>query len=106
MSNVKCKKISVDCMENDVNSIRKGWPDYLGFVFYVDESSCEEIIETIKEELKKENIPLAKIHAIDYESEVRNIWNKEQIKVCIKNSSANLLREIEKASKKSNKKRR
>ena len=104
---VKCTKISVNCIENDINDIRKGEPDYLGYIFFVEDNAVEELIFFIESELKKENLPLISISKTDYEIDSKkNIWNKEQIKVCIKATSAYLLRKIEKRNKKLNKRRK
>ena len=76
------KKIVIDCERNDIVDIKCGGPEYLGFDFFVEDENIDEMILFIKEELKKNNLPLISINY--YDTNNTKIWTKEQISECIK----------------------
>ena len=76
------KKIVIDCERNDIVDIKCGGPEYLGFDFFVEDENIENIITFIKEELKKNSLPLISINY--YDTNNTKVWTKEQISKCIK----------------------
>lgn len=77
-------KIVVDCEENDLVDINAGGPMWLGFDFYInDTDNVEEYKSFIKEELKKNNLPIDDIHSFNSEVTTK-AWSKEMIANCIK----------------------
>ena len=73
-------KITVDCEDNyDVIDLKAGGSEILGFDFYIsDEENPEEYITFIKDELKKNGLPLQSIrhHKVNM---LTKSWTKEMI---------------------------
>lgn len=79
-TNIRVSKIGVDICRNDPVDVRAGGPEWLGFDFYVDEKSSDEMIKFIKVSLKHLNIPLVSIGVIDtLVMSSGDVWNKERI---------------------------
>lgn len=76
------KQITVDCERNDPVDIKCGGPEYLGFDFFVNDADVDEIIEFIKSELNKNELPLISIES--YDCPDTSAWTKENISACIK----------------------
>lgn len=91
---VRCKRINVDCVENDPVDIRCGGPQFLGFDFNVKEEESEEMQKLISATLEIFKIPLRAI----YENETievsgNDVWTKEEIVSCIKDNANLLIKE-------------
>ena len=76
-------KIVVDCERNDIVDIKCGGPHILGYDFYVEDENVNELIEFIKEMLKKYKQPLMRISTIKNVTCTKT-WDKENIEKCIK----------------------
>ncbi len=86
-----CIRIGIDCVKNDSVDIRIGGPQYLGFDFCVRKQEYDEMVEFIKQELAKNEIPILKIYDNGkYNIDEAKIWPKEKIAKCIENESAYL----------------
>lgn len=76
-------KIVVDCEENDIVDIKCGGPRILGYDFYVEDKKVDELIEFVKETLKKYHQPLMGINTIKNVTCTKT-WDKENIEKCIR----------------------
>lgn len=76
-------KLVIDCEENDIVDIRCGGPRILGYDFYVEDDKVDELIEFIKDCLKKYKQPLMRISTIK-DVTCTKIWDKDNIEKCIK----------------------
>lgn len=76
-------KIVVDCEENDIIDIKCGGPRILGYDFYVEDEKADELVDFIKEMLKKYKQPLMGISKIPNVT-CTKAWDKEDIEKCIK----------------------
>lgn len=85
----KLYKISIDVKQNDPVDIRCGGPHYLGFDFFVNEGTfkgktIKGITKSVKTWLHKEKLEFKSVsirEILPYQ-----IWNKEMIKECFKNT--------------------
>ena len=77
------KKIVVDCEYNDPVDIRCGGPRILGFDFYVNDESVDNIITHIKQELHHFGRPMMNISVFNA-PENAVISTKAMISECIK----------------------
>lgn len=82
-------RISVYCEPNDIVDIKAGGPDWQGFDFYInDNDNQDDYISFIKEEIKKNNLPLDSIYANkcskSFSMYVGDAWDKKMISDCIK----------------------
>lgn len=69
--------------KNDPVDIRCGDPYFLGYDFFVEDKDVNEIIDFIKETLKKHKQPFMSINTLNVDYECK-LWNKEMIEECIK----------------------
>ena len=86
MSLVKCKKIAVDCIENDPVDKRAGGADVLGYDFFVDEKETEMLVGVIKNTIEELKLPLMGINVLEdevYSLTEDKVWRKERIIECI-----------------------
>lgn len=86
MSLVKCKKIAVDCIENDPVDKRAGGADVLGYDFFVDEKETEMLVDVIKNTIEELKLPLMGINVLEdevYSLTEDKVWRKERIIECI-----------------------
>lgn len=82
---VKARKYEVSCRPNDSVDIKRGGLVSISFDFYVNEEKpAEEIIAFIREELRKNNLPLISI-ITRKNYFVPKLWTKKDIAKCIKN---------------------
>ncbi len=78
--------VEVNCKRNDIVDIKCGGPAVLGFDFYIDPNTFDEVKEYIEKVLKENDIPLMSIRN-DGTAISGSIWNKEMIKTCIQDSA-------------------
>ena len=91
MNNIRCTKISVDCVYNDPVDIRCGGPEYLGFDFFVKEEDVQMMKEFITITLNSLEIPLISIYESGFVNLSPNkVWTKERIFECIKKDESYL----------------
>ena len=76
------KKIVVDCERNDLEDIRCGGPQYLGFDFFIKDEEAEELKQVVMQELRNNEIPYISI-SIENVPKIET-WGKEEIIKCIK----------------------
>ena len=79
------KRVIIDCERNDLDDIKYGGPQYLGFDFKVSDSEDDKELEAwLRKTLKKygHNIISIKIYKID-----ENIWTRDEMEECIKNTT-------------------
>lgn len=78
--NIRVSKIGVDICRNDPVDVRAGGPEWLGFDFYVDEKSSDDMIRFIKVSLDHLQLPLASIGVIETLTIAKkDAWGKERI---------------------------
>ena len=91
---VKCKTISIDCIENDPVDIKIGGPEYLGFDFFVRENDVNEIVSFIYQKLDEYKLPIKRVYFSTVRTlDEKDIWTKEKIASCIKEESETILEE-------------
>ena len=79
-TNIKAAKISVDVCRNDPVDIKAGGTEWLGFDFFVDEKSSNDMIKFIKVSLEHLSIPLASIGVVETLMMAKDkTWGKERI---------------------------
>lgn len=79
-TNIKASKISVDVCRNDPVDIKAGGTEWLGFDFFVDEKSSNDMIKFIKVSLEHLSIPLASIGVVETLMMAKDkTWGKERI---------------------------
>lgn len=86
MSLVKCKKIAVDCIENNPVDKRAGGADVLGYDFFVDEKETEMLVGVIRNTIEELKLPLIGINVLEdevYSLAEDKVWRKERIIECI-----------------------
>ena len=76
------RRLIIDCEINNLVNMHHGEPTILGFDFYVNDEDAIDTIEFIKEELKKNNLPLMctdnkPMYIID--GQKIKIWTKDEI---------------------------
>lgn len=82
-------RITVNCEPNNIVDIKAGGPDWLGFDFYInDNDNQDDYISFIKDEIKKNNLPLDSIYANKcskpFGMYADAAWHKKMISDCIK----------------------
>lgn len=91
---VKCKTISIDCIENDPVDIKAGGPEHLGFDFFVKESDTNEMVGFIYLTLDEYKLPVKRVYFSGTRMlEEKDVWTKERIASCIKEESETILEE-------------
>lgn len=83
----KAIKYEVNCRPNNSVDIQCGGLVSISFDFYVDEKeSIEKVIAFLREELKKNSLPLMSMVIKGYHRFAPKVWTKKDIAECIKNS--------------------
>ena len=102
---VKCIRVSVICLENTIDEIKRGGPKYFGFTFDIDIEQKDEILDFIATRLTQMKLPLKGIYCDD-EIDVKSahVWDKDKIIASFEKHEEELVKEIIK-QKKSNIKR-
>lgn len=86
MSLIKCKKIAVDCIENDPVDKRAGGADILGYDFFVDETETTMLVDVIRNTIEELKLPLIGINVSEdeaYSLAEDKVWRKDRIIECI-----------------------
>ena len=97
---VKCNKISIDCIPNNLDDINIGGPEILGFDFYVREENAKKMMIFIAEVLTILNIPFMRIYISEKLNLNENqVFSKERIVEIIKNEASFIKNEAMKTSK-------
>ena len=87
-----CVHIAVYCVENDPDSINRGEPKYLGFVFDVKRSEVGYMKAFISKTLEEYNVPVDGIDVFGGISlPLVKIWTKEKIVNAIKKDADYLI---------------
>lgn len=92
---VSTDKISVDVCRNDPVDIRAGGPEWLGFDFFVEKDSSEEMIKFIKVSLEHLGLPVASIGVVDSQvMSKKDIWDRTRILEALNNQADYLKHEV------------
>lgn len=90
MAQVKCSKISVDCIHNDPVDIKAGGAEILGYDFFVDEKDAERLVTVIENAISELHLPLMGI-TIQEKGRIHlkedQVWKDERILQCIVDQS-------------------
>ena len=80
------KKVIIDCEQNDLDDIKYGGPQFLGFDFVVDSSENDEELERfLRKTLKIAGHDCLGIKI--YELDQPKIWTREEMEECIKKTT-------------------
>lgn len=98
MSQIKCHKISVDCIKNDPVDVRAGGAEILGYDFFVDTQESEMLVGVIKSTIEELKLPLIGINVLEgetYQLSEADVWRKDRIVQCIIDESEVIKSEAE-----------
>lgn len=74
-------KVEVNVKRNELDDIKYGGPQFLGYTFFIDDNAdIEEYKNIIKESLKKVKLPCL---SIIFYPQKQKIWTKDEIVNCI-----------------------
>lgn len=98
MSQVKCSKISVDCIKNDPVDVRAGGADILGYDFFVKQTDANRLVGVIEHTIKELKLPLMGISIKDDGKLLlskEQVWTEDRILKCIVDESDVIVAEAE-----------